>query len=66
MPSHCNATMLTRIRTDKDRMAPPGITPNAAMNSAIAIDRYPRIEQYMSQSVQPTAKPAVLPKARRT
>src|SRR5262249_44086600 len=66
MPSHCNATMLTRIKIDKDRMAPSGITPSAAINSAIAIDKYPRIEQYMSQSVQPTANPAVLPKARRT
>ena len=47
-------------------MAPPGISPKAAMNSAMAIDKYPRIEQYMSQSVQPTANPAVLPKARRT
>src|SRR5438552_14129556 len=55
-PSHCSATILTRIKTARNRMTSPDTRPKAAMNSAIAIDKYPRTEQYISQSVQADRK----------
>src|SRR5436309_14899918 len=65
MPADWSATRPTSVAVATILMKPASEGARTAVNSPIAIDTYPSTAQYVTQSVQPTAKPTESPKARR-